>query len=275
MPPRETQIEIAEVLDRETAQIDKLIGKQNALIELLGERRQAVVTRAVTKGLDPRASLEPSGYPLVPEIPAGWRVEQLGRLAAIGNGSTPNRDRVDYWEDGTIPWLNSSNVNRDVVTDANQFVTDVARAESHLPMVPEGSLLVGLTGEGKTRGMVTILGIRATINQHVAFVTPRSGVLQTRYLMWSFIHFYEALRELSNENGSTKGGLTCQALKQFRVPLPPVDVQRQIAVYLDSVTAGIDLLVEKAQKFIALATERRSALITAAVTGKIDVRGRV
>lgn len=275
LPPRAEQDAIVKWVHHETAQINDLIGKQNALIELLSERRRAVITRTVTKGLDSSAPMEPSGYPLVPEIPVGWRIDQLGRLAAIGNGSTPNRDRVDYWDDGTIPWLNSSNVNRDVVTDSDQFVTEIARSESHLPMVPQGSLLVGLTGEGKTRGMVTILGIKATINQHLAFITPRIGGPHTRFLMWSLTHFYDAFRELSNENGSTKGGLTCQALKRFRIPIPPPAVQREIAASLDSSTSAIDLLMEKAQNFIALLSERRSALVTAAVTGKIDVRERV
>jgi type I restriction enzyme S subunit len=123
--------------------------------------------------------------------------------------------------------------------------------------------------------MVTILGIRATFNQHMAYITPRSETLQPGFLMWSLVHFYDALRELSNENGSTKGGLTCQSLKRFRVPLPPPDAQKQIIEDLKSKIAAIDLLVMKAKEFIVLARERRSALITAAVTGKIDVRGAV
>jgi type I restriction enzyme S subunit len=80
---------------------------------------------------------------------------------------------------------------------------------------------------------------------------------------------------LSEENGSTKGGLTCQALKQYRLAVPPLDEQRRVAAYLDEQTAKIDSLIGETERFIELARERRVALITAAVTGQVDVRGMV
>jgi type I restriction enzyme S subunit len=171
--------------------------------------------------------------------------------------------------------LNSSVVNESRVTRAEQFVTAVALRECHLPVVAPGSLLIGLTGQGKTRGMATILDIEATVNQHVAYVTPDRSTWLPEYLLWSLRASYEGLRRLSEENGSTKGGLTCEALKQFRLAIPPLDEQRRIAVHLDQQTAKIDLLVAETERFIELSKERRAALITAAVTGQIDVREMV
>ncbi len=246
---------IADYLDREIARIDTLIKEQQRLIEMLRERRRAVVLHAI---------YEP--------ISAGVVTDKLGRSAHIGNGSTPRRESTAYWDGGDIPWLNSSVVNESRVMRAEQFVTAVALRECHLPVVAPGSVLVGLTGQGKTRGTATILDIEATVNQHVAYVTPDRNMWLPEYLLWSLRASYDELRRLSEENGSTKGGLTCEALKQFRLAVPALGEQRRIAAYLDQQTAKIDALIEESERFIEFARERRAALITAAVTGQIDVR---
>ncbi|MEU4820346.1 restriction endonuclease subunit S [Actinomadura sp. NPDC023710] len=199
-----------------------------------------------------------------------WPIEKLGRTARIGNGSTPRRDSVIYWGSGNVPWLNSSVVNESRVTQAEQFVTDVALRECHLPVVAPGSVLVGLTGQGKTRGMATILDIEATLNQHVAYVTPDRSRWFPEYLLWSLRAAYSELRCLSEENGSTKGGLTCEALKQFRLIVPPVGYQRAIANYLDRETARIDTLIDEQQRLIEMLRERRRALVTHAVCFGVD-----
>lgn len=199
-----------------------------------------------------------------------WPVVKLGHTARIGNGSTPRRDSTIYWDDGDIPWLNSSVVNESRVTQAEQFVTAAALRECHLPVVAPGSVLVGLTGQGKTRGMATILEIEATINQHIAYVTPERNRWHPGYLLWSLRAAYDELRRLSEENGSTKGGLTCEALKQFRLTLPPVGYQRAICDYLDRETARIDTLIEEQQRLIEMLRERRRVLVTRAVCFGVD-----
>lgn len=251
----EEQRAIADYLDRETTRIDTLIEEQQRLIEMLRERRRLVVTNAIP----PRPSL-------------GSGADKLGRTARIGNGSTPRRENREYWDGGDIPWLNSSVVNQTRVGSAAESVTAAALAECHLPIVPPGSVLVGLTGQGKTRGMATILDIEATVNQHLAYVTPDRARWWPDYLLWLLTAAYDDLRRISEENGSTKGGLTCEALKQLRVTVPPIDEQRRIAFHLDEQTAKTDTLIAETERFIELARERRSALITAAVTGQIDVR---
>ncbi|ORT97394.1 hypothetical protein UK99_05600 [Frankia casuarinae] len=258
VPPLNEQRAIADYLDRETARIDTLIEEQQRLIEMLRERRRAVALHAIDQ-----------------QIHAGATTDKLGRSTRIGNGSTPRRETASYWRDGEFPWLNSSAVNESRVTHADQFVTDIALYECHLPVVAPGSVLVGLTGQGKTRGMATLLEIEATVNQHVAYIAPDRGTWLPEYLLWSLRASYDDLRRLSEENGSTKGGLTCQALKQYRLAVPPLDEQRRVAAYLDEQTAKIDTLTAETDQFIELARERRAALITAAVTGQVDVRGMV
>lgn len=260
-------------LDRETAKIDALIAKQEQLIATLREDRTATITHAITKGIDPNAEMKDSGVEWIGSVPAHWTVPQIGMNARIGNGSTPAREELRYWSGGTVPWLNSSHVNNEEITEADQFVTDAAYRECHLPMVAPGSVLVGLTGQGKTRGMASVLLKHATINQHLAYITPTSGQLQGRFLQRVLTSAYGFLRELSDENGSTKGGLTCGTLRKVRIPLPPPSEQQAIADDLQKKCGDIDALVAKANAITDTLREYRSALITDAVTGKIDARG--
>lgn len=255
LPPLEEQRAIADYLDHETAKIDTLIAKQEQLIATLRERRSAMIRQAVS----------------LPDS-EGSVTDKLGRRCRIGNGSTPRRENASYWHQGSFPWLNSAVVNQRRVTESDQFVTELALHECHLPVVSPGSVLVGLTGQGRTRGMAALLETRATVSQHVAYVAPEQEHWFPTFLLWSLTAVYDELRQLSDENGSTKGGLTCMDLKRFRLARPPLEEQRRIAVYLEEQTAKIDTLIAKADRFIELSKERRAALITAAVTGQVDVR---
>ncbi|MER5389754.1 restriction endonuclease subunit S [Saccharopolyspora sp. NPDC002686] len=254
LPPAGEQRSIADFLDRETDQIDALISKQEQLIEYLVERRDAVIRNSIP---EPGVST--------------WPTDKLGRWVSITNGATPRRQEVRYWDGGDFPWLTSSVVNLPEVLEASQFVTRDALRECHLPIAGPGSLLVALTGQGKTRASVTILRIRATINQHLACITPEATRWNSDYLLWSLKSSYAKLRARSDESGATRGALTVDALHRHPLVMPPLDEQSIIATQLYDQTAKIDSLMEKAQDLIALARERRAALITDAVTGKIDV----
>ena len=156
-PPLPEQRAIAAFLDRETARIDGLIEKKQRQIELLQEKRAALISHAVTKGLDPNAKMKPSGIEWLGDIPEHWEVKALKRVASIGNGSTPSRENPEYWGDEGYPWLNSSVVNLDEVLEPVEFVTAAALRECHLPKIQPPAVLVGITGQGKTRGMATTL----------------------------------------------------------------------------------------------------------------------
>ena len=272
IPPMPEQRSISAFLDHETAKIDALVARKERLIELLQEKRTALITRAVTRGLDPNVPMRDSGVEWLAEIPAHWEVNRLGYVTNIGNGSTPNRNEVRYWIDGTHPWLTSAKINEGVISMADQFVTDVALRECHLPCVRAGSMLVAITGEGQTRGRAALLSMDSTISQHLAYVTPRSREVKAGFLVRLFEARYEWLRDESSGSGSTRGALTCEFLRSVRLAFPTRVEQVAIAAFLDRETARIDAVIARVRKAIDYFREFRTALISAAVTGEIYVQ---
>ncbi len=273
LPPVPEQRAIADFLDRETEKIDRLVAKKRELIEKLKEERAALISRTVTRGLNPEAKMKPSGVEWMGDVPEGWEVKPVKFIARIGNGSTPSRENAAYWEEGTYPWLNSSVVNQESVTEAEDYVTPLALSECHLPRIKPPVVLIGITGQGRTRGMASTLLIESTINQHIAYLKPFPKRADVGYLRRVFDRAYSFLRNESDGEGSTKGAITCKQLGSLPVPVPPLPEQRAIANYLDRETGKIDRLAAKVEEAIARLQEYRAALITAAVTGKIDVRG--
>lgn len=271
-PPIDEQAAIATFLDRETVKIDVLISEQEKLIALLAEKRLATIAQVVTKGLNPNALMKDSGVEWLGEVPEHWDVSPIKYIARVGNGSTPNRDEPKYWSEGRYPWLNSSVVNQDKVTEADQFVTEQALKECHLPIVVPPAVLLGITGQGRTRGMAATLLFEATINQHVVYIKPCSDRLNVDFLRRVFDMAYQYLRSESDSAGSTKGAITCGQILRLAIPLPSIDEQARIVTFLDDESARLDALTNEAARGVALLQERRSALISAAVTGKINVR---
>jgi type I restriction enzyme S subunit len=159
-------------------------------------------------------------------------------------------------------------VNDYVVSEADEYITERALRETSVRLLPPGTILVGLVGQGKTRGMSAFMDLTACINQNVAGVTPRQ-MIDARYLHHVFVAAYQPLREFGR--GGQQDALNCEILKAFRVPLPPLEEQRRIARVLDEDRARTDRLVALLNEHVSKLREYRQALITAAVTGKIDV----
>ena len=270
VPPANEQTAIAAFLDRETGKIDALIAEQRRLIELLQEKRQAVISHAVTKGLNPDAPMKDSGIEWLGTVPAHWEVTRLSRYAAVGNGCTPSKDNQDYWVNGDVPWLSSGEVNQLYITEASEFITAKALAECSVTILPRGTVVVGMIGQGKTRGLSALLKCEATINQNLAGVVPSSR-LNSEYLHFVFMAIYEYLREFGR--GGNQAALNCDIISATLIPLPPVGEQAEIAARLAVDCDSHDRLIAEAERAITLLQERRSALISAAVTGQIDVRG--
>jgi type I restriction enzyme S subunit len=271
LPSLTHQAIIVNYLDRETTHMDGLIAEKERMLALLEEKRAALISRVVTRGLDPNAPLKPSGQQWLGEIPAHWSVQPIKYLAVVGNGSTPSVENAEYWDDEGYPWLNSSVVNGSLVTSASRFVTDTALRECHLPKVHPPAVLVGITGQGKTRGMAALLGIEATINQHLAFIKPRTKALHTKYLRYILGHAYAFLRSDSDGAGTTKGAITCEQLANMKIPMPPVREQLGICSSIENSLEVSEPLRSEILRSLNLLTERRAALITAAVTGQIPL----
>lgn len=274
VPPLREQAAIVRFLDYVDRRIRRYIRAKQKLIRLLAEQKQAIIHRAVTRGLDPNVRLKPSSVEWLGDVPEHWEVRQIGHFSAVGNGSTPSRGNAAYWAGGTYPWLNSSKVNAGAIAASDQFVTEAALRECHLPRVPPGSVLVAITGQGKTRGTSAVLTIEATINQHIAFITPRrrDKIAAPKYLQKFLVAAYSELRRMSDDSGSTKGALTCEDLRHFRVLLPPTEEQQRIVQWAEDATAEVESALRLAKREIDLLREYRTRLIADVVTGKLDVR---
>jgi type I restriction enzyme S subunit len=268
-PEIEVQTTIADYLDRETARINRLIAEKELMLALLEEKRGALISRVVTRGLDLSAPLRFSGQTWLGDIPAHWKVQPIKYLADVGNGSTPSVDNAEYWNESGYPWLNSSVVNERLVTIASRYVTEKALKECHLPKVLPSAVLIGITGQGKTRGLASILGIEATINQHLAFIHARKETLHSTYLCYLLGHAYAHLRSDSDAAGSTKGAITCEQLENMRISVPPLDEQLRICEEIDTSLDVLKPLESEILRSINLLKARRAALITAAVTGQL------
>jgi len=270
IPPKPEQNRIVAFLDQKTLEIDTLIAKKQRQIELLDEQKAILINRAVTRGLNPKAKLKPSGIEWIGDIPAHWEVKRIGHLGTVGNGSTPSRSNSRYWDRADYPWLNSGSVNQGIITEADQFVSNLALKECHLPLVKEESIVIAITGQGKTRGTAALLTIPATINQHLAYIEIHTAAALPKFIHLALTSQYLQLRAIS-ESGSTKGALTCQDVKEFKIVLPPVGEQEAIISAANRIREDLDLLAKQFDSQIVSLKCLRSTLIAHAVTGKIKV----
>ena len=269
IPPMAEQTAITAFLDRETAKIDALVAEQEKLIALLQEKRQAVISHAVTKGLNPDAPMKDSGVDWLGEVPAHWGVSALSYLSSIETGSTPDRAVPRYWN-GSIPWLKTGEINWSPIREAEEFITEEGLANSAAKLSKPGTLLMAMYGQGVTRGRVALLEIEATYNQACAAITFGSRLLPT-YGRYFFVAAYDHIREGGNE--TSQMNLSAGLIAKFRLTVPPSHEQNAIVSFLDKETHRLDELVSEAEAVIELLQERRTALVSAAVTGQIDVRG--
>lgn len=270
-PPIEQRL-IVRFLDWHGVQTAKLICAKRRLIALLNEQKQVAIHHAVTRGLNPDAMLRPSGVSWIGYVPTNWEVWKIGRLGRVGNGSTPSRSNRAYWAAGTYPWLNSSVVNSSPINASTQFVTELALTECHLPKVRAGSIIIAITGQGRTRGKAALMAFEATINQHLAYVELTKPELSSEYLQLVLTAAYAQLREISDDNGSTKGALTCQDIRDFKVPVPPMKQQLVLQQEVWRRIAGVDRAAKAAEQELRLVEEFRIRLVADVVTGKLDVR---
>ncbi|EFC0649503.1 restriction endonuclease subunit S [Escherichia coli] len=268
---------IALFLDNETAKIDKLIEKQQQLIELLKEKRQAVISHAVTKGLNPDVPMKDSGVEWLGEIPAHWRLSKLRYMFSFGKGLTITKENL---QDEGIPCVNYGEIHSKYRFEVNPQVHALKCVDiSHLKnnsssLIQKGDIVFADTSEDtEGAGNFTQLIIEETI-----FAGYHTII--TRPLNKECFRFYAYLldsKELRTQIRNTVKGVkvfsvTQAILKGISIWFPLPKEQERIVVYLDSQTTKIDILIDKQLQQIELLKERRSALISAAVTGKIDLR---
>lgn len=220
LPPLTEQRKIAHILST----VQRAIEAQERIIQTTTELKKALMHKLFTEGL----RNEPQKQTEIGPVPESWEVVELGSLAKVGNGSTPKRANEAYWEGGTIPWLNSTKIHDRFITEADQFVTPQAMKECHLPRVAPNSLLIAITGQGKTLGNSAITRIETCINQHLAYAQFHAANIVPDFVLWFMHTRYDYLRAIAHGGGSTKGALTCGFLKTLPIPVPSRTEQEEI-----------------------------------------------
>lgn len=221
--------------------VQRAIEAQERIIQTTTELKKALMNKLFTEGL----RNEPQKQTEIGPVPESWEVVELGSLAKVGNGSTPKRANEAYWEDGTIPWLNSTKIHDRVITAADQFVTPQAVKECHLPKVAPNSLLIAITGQGKTLGNSAITRIETCINQHLAYAQFHSPNIAPDFVLWFMQTRYDYLRSIAHGGGSTKGALTCGFLKTLSIPVPSTDEQKEIVTVFQTLDDKHDSAASK------------------------------
>ena len=270
IPPLTEQRAIAAFLDRETVRIDALVAKKERLIELLHEKRTALITRAVTKGLDSNVSMKDSGVEWLGEIPAHWEVAALKHKARrIQTGSTPPTTVSHYYEEGTVAWYGPGSFSDDLPLKTPVKLISESSVRDGVARVFEAGSCVIVT-IGATIGKVAYMEIAGSCNQQITGVSFDLDLVFPRYGAYQLKRLEPVLRGIAPN--TTLPILGQEEIGYLPFVMPPRAEQQSISAFLDRETAKIDALSAKVRKVIDRLKELRTALISAAVTGKIDVR---
>lgn len=277
LPTKEEQFQIAAFLDHETAKIDTLIDKQQQLIELLKEKRQAVISHAVSKGLDPDVPMKDSGVEWLGAIPEYWHINKMRYMFSFGKGLTITKENL---KDEGIPCVNYGEVHSKFSFEVNpgknflKCVNPQYLITSQNSLLNKGDLVFADTsedieGSGNFTQLVSDDALFA--GYHTIIARPHESQ-NSRF----YAYLFDCSQLRSQIKYSVKGvkvfSITQAILRAINIWLPSPEEQTQIAAFLDHETAKIDKLIDLQLLQIELLKERRTALISAAVTGKIDVR---
>jgi len=270
--PESEERAIAGYLDAATEKLDRLIGAKQELIETLHEKRTALISHVVTQGLDPSVKLKPSGIEWLGKIPEHWSASRLGFLVSkIGSGKTPKGGAESYQQSGTM-LIRSQNVYDDGLRlDDVAFIDEETDDAMATTRVKPHDVLLNITGASLGRcALVPPVFPPANVNQHVCIIRPSPTKVNASFARYALIAEFTKAQIFADEAGSSREGLNFEQVRDLVLPVPPLDEQMAIADHIDRETSALDLLASKVELAIERVREYRSALITAAVTGKID-----
>ncbi len=264
MPPTEEQALVAAFLDRETSKIDALVAEQRRLIELLKEKRQAVISHAVTKGLNPDAPMKPSGIEWLGDVPEHWELVSAKRVC---NVFVPQRNKPELNHDGNgVCWVTMDQMRCEEISATGVWVSDTAASDAGTRPLKAGAVIASCVG---TFGIAAINLVDVVINQQLqAFIPGRR--INPHFLRHCVINSAPYFEQIGT--AATITYVNQLGFENMPLPLPPLREQAEIVDALGRHAKTLDTLTSEAELAIELLQERRTALISAAVTGKIDVR---
>lgn len=273
IPPKDEQQKIFDFLDHETSKIDRLIEKQQQLIELLKEKRQAVISHAVTKGLNPNVPMKDSGVEWLGEVPEHWKIMKLGIAVFMQEG--PGLRTWQFTDSGTRV-ICVTNITEDGInfSKLEKFISTSEYIQSYQHFtVKKGDVL--LSSSGNSWGKIATYDDDELVILNTS--TIRLNELPSKIIDQNYIRHILSSISTREQLGLMMTG-SCQPnfgpshLKEVKVMVPPIHEQTKIINAIQEIIVKFDNLINKADKQISLMQERRTALISAAVTGKIDVR---
>jgi type I restriction enzyme, S subunit len=272
LPPLQIQQEISAFLYNATMEIDNLVSAKKKFIQFLSQKRQALITQAVTRGLNPKAKMKATGMEWLGDVPAHWGVKKIKHITSkIGSGITP-KGGAEVYQNSGIPILRSQNIHfAGLKLDDVAYISEDLHYSMSNSKVLAGDVLLNITGAsiGRCYYYDGSLG-EANVNQHVCILRPKSEIA-TNYLYYYFASEIGQLQIHLSQTGGGREGLSFESLKTFIIPLPNIEEQKKILDYIEYNCKKIDLLRSATEQSISLLTERRTALITAAVTGQPEI----
>lgn len=278
-PTLAEQTQIARFLDHETARIDALIEEQQRLVELLKEKRQAVISHAVTKGLDPTVPMKDSCVEWLGEVPAHWNVIRLGQNIRTRKGFAFSA--ADFSDEGAAV-VKASDIKNHSINEPSTFIGFEFLKKTPNAILKKGNLVlstVGSTPDVKNSAVGQIGCVPehldgALLNQNTVIFEPADSKVTSEYLFFALLTTaYRDHLDLNAHGTANQASLSLSDMLSFYIPLPSLDEQKAISSELSRVFENVKALERESESLVGFLTERRSALISAAVTGKIDVRG--
>jgi type I restriction enzyme S subunit len=271
-PPRSKQEGIADFLDRETARIDAVVGKKQSLLDELVKRRRSVLFHGVTGQLSASSDLHDPGLPWARGVRRTWPAARIKHVAQLGTGHTPSRSHPEYWENCTIPWITTGEIQQvrddraEVITDTREKISALGLANSAAALHPAGTVVLCRTASA---GFSAIMGEDMATSQDFATWTCSDHLLPRYLLMCLRAMRRDLLGRLAFS--STHKTIYMPDIEALKIPLPTVEEQQEVLAEIDRRLANIDALTERLERQLALLAEHRQALIAAMVSGETDV----
>lgn len=273
IPPPDEQAAIVRFLDWANGRLERAIRAKRKVIALLNEQKQAIIHRAVTRGLDPSVPLKPSGIPWLGDIPQHWGVRRLKSLCRfVTSGS---RGWARYYTDTGFVFLRIGNISTtsvDLRLNHITYVTPPAGAEGERTRALPDDLLLSITAQIGAVGVVPKRLGEAFVNQHTALIRLRQGESVPRWVAFVLLSNFGKDQCRLMTNGGTKVGLTLDDVRCLAVLLPPLEEQAMIVTCIERRTSALDTAISRLEREIELLREYRTRLVADVVTGKLDVR---
>jgi type I restriction enzyme, S subunit len=188
--------------------------------------------------------------------------ERIGKLADVKTGGTPSRSEESYWLDGEIPWMSSGEINNRYVNKTKELITDSGFKNSNATLLPKGSVMIALNGQGRTRGSVALLEIETTCNQSLAAIMPNSKILNNEFLFFYLESIYQEIRQLTGDE--VRNGLNLKLLREIKIPIPDLTFQKEVASVMRLIDKEIDFL----NRYAELINFQKQGLMQKLLTGK-------